>query len=118
VVSDPDYARASFGQDWAAFAQYLDFVVTMNYGWVGQDEGLTRRQAASLKGKALFFPAIGGMPEQHEQFTPDDWIAMVALARSAGAEGIAIYAIGYLKPETCSVLAAGPFKTPAAIPVK
>ncbi len=116
VISDPDYARASFGQDWAGFAQYLDFVVPMNYGWVGLDEGLTRKQAAALKGKALFLPAVGGMPPQHENFAPDDWIAMVNLARAAEADGVAVYSINYLRPEICSLLSAGPFRTPATLP--
>jgi hypothetical protein len=118
VISDPDYARAAFGQDWSNFAQYLDFVVPMNYGWVGLDEGLMRRQAAALKGKALFIPAMGGMPPQHEGFTPDDWIAMINVARASGAQGIAIYATAYLRPEIRSLLAACPFRTPARIPLR
>jgi uncharacterized lipoprotein YddW (UPF0748 family) len=116
VTSDPDYARNAFGQDWADFAQHLDFVVPLNYGWAGLDEGLATRQADVLKGRSLFLPAIGGMPADHENLTPDDWITMVNLARSAGAKGVAIYAAGCLRPEIASLLAAGPFQAPAAVP--
>jgi hypothetical protein len=56
------------------------------------------------------------MPADHENLTPDDWITMVNLARSAGAKGVALYAAGCLRPEIASLLAADPFQAPAVMP--
>ncbi len=112
---DPDYARRQCGQNWAGFAQYLDLITTMNYGKNGSDAGLVGKQAGAVGESCLFVPAIGGMPDQHAAAGPRDWIERIALARRYG-QGVAIYAWGYISPETEELLSNGPFREPAQWP--
>ncbi|MBM3892198.1 MAG: hypothetical protein FJ388_24040 [Verrucomicrobia bacterium] len=87
----------------------------MNYGAIGGDAGLLAKQAAVLKGKCRFVPAVGGMPADHAACTPREWLRRVALARQHG-QGVAIYAIGYLQPDTIELLRNGPFRLAAEWP--
>lgn len=114
-LKEPDGARQHYGQDWSAFAEFLDLVTTMNYGAAGGDAGLVGKQAAALQGKCRFVPAIGGMPGQHAACGPRDWLERISLARRYGV-GVAIYAINYLQPEIVALLSNGPFREPATWP--
>ena len=117
LISEPAYARASFGQDWAKWSSLLDYATPMNYDHVSANELLLANQRdLCRRNHYAFIPAIGGMPHVHQSWTISQWAKRVAIQRKIGCDGIIIYRIGDLDPAVAAFFGRGPFHGGADFP--
>ena len=118
LISEPAYARASFGQDWAKWSSLLDYATPMNYDHVSANELLLANQRdICRRNHFAFIPAIGGMPHVHQSWTISQWAKRVAIQRTVGCDGIIIYRIGDLDPAVAAFFGRGPFHGGADFPM-
>ncbi len=116
LLSDPIEAREC-GQDWAVSAAMLDYGSPMNYDEVSADSSVLKQQLEIFRAnRALYFPAIGGMPEVHQSWTLSTWAQRVALQRKIGADGIIIYRMGGFDPAVSAFFGNGPFHGKCTFP--
>lgn len=109
LISEPELAP-EYGQNWAISSQWIDYASPMNYDDRSADEKMLRAQKAAFeKNGAKFIPALGGMPEFHEQFTISQWAQRVALNRKIGCDGLIIYRMGGLDQAVAAFFGNGPF---------
>ncbi len=117
LISQPDWARNAFGQEWAVSSKWIDYVSPMNYYEVGVDTALLAEQKKiCVRNRSVYIPAIGGMPDVHRAWPISKWAEMVTLQRRAGADGIIIYRIGEFDPAVASFFGKGPFYGDAGFP--
>lgn len=113
----PEKARAGYGEDWAYFCKWLDYVSPMNYDEMGLDEAILRKQLEICrKNEAVYISGIGGMPPIHEAWTISDWARRVAIANQVGGDGLIIYRIGNLDQGVAAFFGQGPFYSKATFP--
>ncbi len=94
LISQRQWVREDFGQDWAISFQYIDYASPMNYDDVSLDMNLLKDQKEVFaKTGAIWIPAIGGMPPIHESWTISDWAERVSAQRMLDPGGIIIYRI-------------------------
>jgi len=117
LISELGMARDDYGQNWAVSSQWIDYVSPMNYDDHSLNVGMLEDQlAVSRKNKAVYIPAIGGMPEVHRAWTISDWANRVAVQRDIGADGIIIYRIAEFDTAVAAFFGKGPFYSNAAFP--
>jgi uncharacterized lipoprotein YddW (UPF0748 family) len=116
LFAEPDNA-AEFGQDWQAFAKWLEYATPMNYDERSADAALlTKQHDIFASHKSIFIPAIGGMPEVHQAWTISKWAERVALQRKIGCDGIIIYRMDGFDPAVAAFFGNGPFHGTAKFP--
>ena len=109
LISDPDMAY-DYGQNWAKSSVLLDYASPMNYDDVSADLKLLARQRQICSdNRAVFIPAIGGMPEVHQAWTISTWAERVANQRAIGGDGIIIYRMNGFDPAVGAFFGKGPF---------
>ncbi len=117
LISQRDWAKEDFGQDWAASSRFIDYASHMNYDDMSLDVDMLKDQKATLeKTGAVWIPAIGGMPPIHHSWTISDWAKRVAVQRGLQPGGIIIYRIGDFDPAVAAFFGKGPFYSQAAFP--
>jgi uncharacterized lipoprotein YddW (UPF0748 family) len=113
----PDKARAGYGEDWAHFSKWLDYVSPMNYDEMGLDEAVLRKQLEICrKNDAVYISGIGGMPPVHQAWTISDWAKRVALANKVGGDGLVLYRISDLDQGVAAFFGQGAFYSKATFP--
>jgi uncharacterized lipoprotein YddW (UPF0748 family) len=116
LISDPDEAF-DYGQRWAVSGKWIDYLSPMNYDAVSGDLSLLKVQKrVATESRAVWIPAIGGMPSLHESRTITEWADAVAAQRASGADGMIIYRMGGLDPAVAAFFGNGPFHGKAAFP--
>jgi uncharacterized lipoprotein YddW (UPF0748 family) len=109
LISEPELAP-EYGQNWSVSSKWIDYASPMNYDDRSADyKMLSAQKAAFEKNHARFIPALGGMPETHEQWTISKWAERVALNRKIGCDGLIIYRMGGLDPAVAAFFGNGPF---------
>ena len=66
--------------------------------------------------KAVYIPALGGMPEVHEQWTISEWARRVAIQRKIGCDGIIVYRFNGFDTAVAVFFGNGPFFGTATFP--
>lgn len=116
LISEPDLCK-EYGQDWSKSSKWIDYASPMNY-----DERSIRVQMLEDQKRvfhengARYIPAVGGMPELHQQRTISEWARHVALQRKIGGDGIIIYRMGGLDQGVAAFFGNGPFANEATFP--
>ena len=116
LISEPDLCK-DYGQDWSKSSKWIDYASPMNY-----DERSIRVQMLEDQKRifhangARYIPAVGGMPELHQQRTISEWARHVAMQRQIGGDGIIIYRMGGLDQGVAAFFGNGPFANPAEFP--
>ncbi|MDC0935678.1 family 10 glycosylhydrolase [Pirellulales bacterium] len=117
LISQRQWAREDFGQDWAVSSQFIDYASPMNYDDLSLDLDMLKDQKSTFaKTGAVWIPAIGGMPPVHQSWTISEWAKRVAVQRKLQPGGIIIYRIGDLDPAVAAFFGKGPFFSQAAFP--
>jgi uncharacterized lipoprotein YddW (UPF0748 family) len=117
LISDLDTARDEYAQNWAVSSKWIDYASPMNYNDVSADTDILASQLEVCRAnKAVYIPAIGGMPELHRKWTISQWADRVAIQRQAGADGIIIYRIAEFDTAVAAFFGKGPFYQNATFP--
>jgi uncharacterized lipoprotein YddW (UPF0748 family) len=117
LISELDMARDEYAQNWAVSSQWIDYASPMNYYEASADTDMLARQLEICRtNKAVYIPAIGGMPELHRKWTISQWAERVAIQRQAGADGIIIYRIAEFDTAVAAFFGKGPFNHDAVFP--
>jgi uncharacterized lipoprotein YddW (UPF0748 family) len=116
LISEPDLCNA-YGQDWTRSSKWIDYASPMNYDERSiRVEMLEDQKRIFHANGARYIPAIGGMPDLHQQRTISEWARHVALQRRIGGDGIIIYRMGGLDQGVAAFFGNGPFNKPASFP--
>jgi len=117
LISEREWAREDFGQDWEASSKLLDYASPMNYDDRSLDlEMLEDQKKVFEKSGAIWIPALGGMGDVHESWTISDWAERVAIQRTFNPGGIIIYRISEFDPAVAAFFGKGPFHAAASFP--
>ena len=117
LISELDDARDLYGQNWERSSEWLEYATPMNYGDRSLDEAMLAHQRdVCKKNKAIYIPAIGGMPPVHQKWTISTWAERVALQRKIGCDGIIIYRMNGFDHAVGAFFGNGPFHTKAKFP--
>jgi uncharacterized lipoprotein YddW (UPF0748 family) len=117
LISNLGMARDEYGQNWAVSSKWIDYASPMNYDDASLDTDMLASQLKVCRAnKAVFIPAIGGMPELHRKWTISKWADRVAIQRQAGADGIIIYRIAEFDTAVAAFFGKGPFYQDATFP--
>ena len=109
LISEPELAPL-YGQNWMVSSKWIDYASPMNYDDRSADVKMLEAQKTAFeRNKARFIPALGGMPELHQQWTISQWAERVALTRKIGCDGIIVYRMGGLDQAVAAFFGKGPF---------
>lgn len=116
LLSEPELAP-EYGQNWAVSSKWIDYASPMNYDDLSGDEKMLQAQKDAFeRNHARYIPALGGMPELHQQWTISQWAQRVAINRKIGCDGLIIYRMGGLDPAVAAFFGKGPFFGEAQFP--
>lgn len=109
LISEPELAP-EYGQNWMISSKWIDYGSPMNYDDRSIDEKMLQAQKeAFARNQARYIPALGGMPEVHQQWTISQWAERVAFNRKVGCDGLIIYRMGGLDQGVAAFFGNGPF---------
>ena len=116
LISEVDLCK-EYGQDWTRSSKWIDYASPMNYDERSIQRQMLEDQKRIFHGNgARYIPAVGGMPELHQQRTISDWARHVAMQRKIGGDGIVIYRMGGLDQGVAAFFGNGPFANDATFP--
>ncbi len=116
LISEPELC-VEYGQNWPASSANLDYASPMNYDDRSINVKMLEAQKAIFaKNKVVYIPAVGGMPELHQQRTISEWAKHVAMQRKINGDGIIIYRMGGLDQGVAAFFGNGPFHNKAEFP--
>src|SRR5205085_1816038 len=110
----------SLGRDWKHWAEsgWVDFYASQNYsGDFAPFASMTTAIMGDLAGQCPVFVGIG-IKWSGGATTVPVVMAQVQEARSKGAKGILFFSANSLTDDYLAALKEGPFRTPAAFPIK
>lgn len=116
LISEVDLCK-EYGQDWTRSSKWIDYASPMNYDERSIRVDMLEDQKRIFHANgARYIPAVGGMPELHQQRTISEWARHVAMQRKIGGDGIIIYRMGGLDQGIAAFFGKGPFANDATFP--
>lgn len=116
LISEIDLCKM-YGQDWTRSSKWIDYASPMNYDDRSIDLQMLEDQKRIFHANgARYIPAVGGMPELHQQRTISEWARHVALQRKIGGDGMIIYRMNGLDQGVAAFFGNGPFSNEATFP--